>query len=81
MAKRGSIPLEQPEMMLMVPVGATVVVVALRMWPAPLLLSKTLPGKLGKLPRFSARAAEAARDSRWIKAMTSSATLTASAEL
>ncbi len=35
-AKRGSMPLEQPEMMLMVPVGAMVVVVALRRRPRPL---------------------------------------------
>ncbi len=48
MAKRGSIPCEPPAIMLMVPVGAIVVTVALRI--AGYFFAKTLSLKAGKLP-------------------------------
>ncbi len=55
-AKSGSMPLEQPAMMLSVPVGAMVVVVALRSW-VPLSL-KMLRSQFANVPRSAASACE-----------------------
>jgi hypothetical protein len=66
-------------MMLMVPVGAIVVTVALRT-RAPAGLSKMEPSKLGNTPRSRASSSLAARASSWMKLMTSPAILPASSE-
>ena len=72
-------PLEQPAMMLMVPVGAMVVTVALRT-RAPSGLSKMEPSKLGNTPRSRASSSLSARASSWMKPMTSPAMRQASSE-
>ena len=72
-------PLEQPAMMLIVPVGAIVVTVALRT-RAPPGASKMEPSKLGNTPRSRARSSLAARASSWMKLITSAAILQASSE-
>ena len=50
-AKAGSMPDEQPAMMLKLPVGAMVVVVALRMGTMLFFWAKMLFWKLGNIPR------------------------------
>ena len=63
----------------MVPVGAMVVTVALRMGGAP-FLSKIEPLKLGNEPRFLASSCEARCPSSLMNFMTFSPSLTASSE-
>ena len=74
-------PLEHPAMMLMVPVGAMVVVVALRMRPlaVAVILAAGVGGEVAPVYRPGGRR-PAATSSR-MKAMTCSATATASSEL
>ena len=62
-----------------VPVGAIVVVVALRLG-AHLRSGKTLTSKFGKGPRSRARLQEAAVDSSWMKLIVSWPTASASSE-
>ena len=72
-------PLAQPAMMLIVPVGAIVVVVALRSAGCPARCHRE-PGHAGKLPRRSASAIEAASDSRSRNPATRSASASAASE-
>ncbi len=61
------------------PVGATVVTVAFRMWVWPAWRSR-LRGKAGKLPRLLPSSALAARAASLMRAMTSPPRRTASSE-
>jgi len=72
-------PLEQPAMRLMVPVGAMVVVVAFRRAGRPRSW-KMDREKLGNAPRSAARSSEAATASRATNAITRSARSRASWE-
>jgi len=78
-ANSGSIPLEHPAMMLIVPVGAMVVVVAFRTRGPP-SRSYTEPAKFGNTPRSAASSTEAARASSCTKPMISPAMRQASSE-
>ena len=79
-AKSGSTPEEAPAMMEMVPVGAMVVTVALRIFPLP-GRSKMEPLKLGKVPRTLASSREAACPSSLMNFITFSPRAIASLEL
>ncbi len=76
-AKSGSIPLDVPAMMLMVPVGAMVVVVALRRGASPRAANSDR-WKLGNSPRAFASSLEASLDASCMADMILSAIRTAS---
>ncbi len=79
-AKTGSTPLDVPAIMLIVPVGAMVVVVALRRGGSPFSAYSDL-SKFGKAPRSSASTREASFDASCMVAITCSATSRAFSEL